>query len=102
MPALTKFAASTLLTVSLGLASAAAIAAETPSSEPFELTKLSCWDVITLPEADATFVIALLIGYKFGAAGTPQTSSKAISDAVLKLDRVCADSPDLPAYEVLD
>jgi len=76
-------------------------AQEEPTTEPFNVESISCWDVVTLPEDDATFVTAMLIGYSNGKSGQSETSAQAIVTAVETLDSTCADNPDMPAIEAL-
>ncbi len=77
------------------------LAQEQPATEAFNIESISCWDVITLPEDDATFVTAMLIGYANGQTSQSQTSPKAIVDLVEKFDETCAEHPDASALEVL-
>ncbi len=76
-------------------------AQEEPATEPFNVESISCWDVATLPEDDAIFVTAMLIGYANGKSGQAETSAQAIVTAVEMLDSTCADNPDMPALEAL-
>ena len=78
-----------------------AAAQDQPSTETFDLARLSCWEVISLPEDEAAFVMALMIGYLQGQAGEATTSPAKIVSQVEALDTKCADTPDEPALSVL-
>ena len=83
------------------LPAAFAGAQDKPSDEAFDLTSLSCWEVISLPEDESSFVIALLIGYLQGADGVATTSPAKIVAQVEMLDTKCLDTPDEPAINAL-
>ena len=72
-----------------------------PSAEPFDLSKLSCWEVMSLSEDDSSFVIGLMIGYLQGSAGDPSLSPATIIAKVEGLDTKCIETPDEPALTVL-
>ncbi|MGB0507454.1 MAG: HdeA/HdeB family chaperone [Pikeienuella sp.] len=91
-----------LLAASFLIYAPQAMASDEQADTEFDLTALSCWEVITLPERDATFVIALLIGFKQGTAGASQMTGAAIETMVTKLDVVCAESPNMPAINALN
>lgn len=76
-------------------------AQEQPSTESFDLSSLTCWDVTTLPEDEAAFVMALMIGYLQGEAGNASTSPAKIVSQVEALDAKCVDTPDEPAIDAL-
>lgn len=71
------------------------------SSEPFDINKITCWDVTTLADDDASFVTAMLIGYTSGKAGSAEMSAKGIFDKVAALDKTCANNPDMMAIDAL-
>ncbi len=76
-------------------------AQEQPSTEAFDLSALTCWEVISLPEDEAAFVMALMIGYLQGQADEASTSPAKIVSQVEALDTKCADTPDAPALDTL-
>ncbi|MEM9784292.1 MAG: hypothetical protein AAF899_17675, partial [Pseudomonadota bacterium] len=71
------------------------------STEPFNLATLSCWEVMTLPEDESAFVMAMLIGYAKGQQSAPTATPLEIVETVEGLDAACADNPDQPALDVL-
>ncbi len=76
-------------------------AQETPSSDPFDLKEMSCWDVITLPDDDANFVTAMLIGYKNGEAGSSEFSGQGIVATVVAFDALCTENPEMLAVDAM-
>lgn len=80
---------------------APAFAQDELSSEPFDINNITCWDVVTLADDDASFVTAMLIGYTNGKAGAAEMSAKGIFDKVAALDKACADNPDMMAIDAL-
>ncbi len=76
-------------------------AQDQPSTETFDLASLSCWEVISLPEDEAAFVMALMIGYLQGQENDAATSPAKIVAQVEALDAKCADTPDEPALNTL-
>lgn len=79
----------------------AASAQTEASMDEFSLDALSCWEVISLPEEDANFVTAMLIGFTQGQAGQSKTSPKAIVDLVETFDETCGENPDMAAIDAI-
>lgn len=71
------------------------------SSEPFDLTALGCWEVMTLTEDDSTFVMAMLIGYAKGQESAPQATLRGIFETVESLDAACTENPDQSVLDIL-
>lgn len=76
-------------------------AQEQPSTEAFDLTSLTCWEVTSLPEDQAAFVMALMIGYLQGQADQSATTPASIVGQIETLDAKCVDTPDEPAINTL-
>lgn len=94
---LKALALATVLTLPISLAAAQ----EQPSTEAFDLTSVTCWEVITLPEDEAAFVMALMIGYLQGQASQASTTPAKIVAQIEALDAKCVDAPDEPAINTL-
>nr|WP_298895674.1 HdeA/HdeB family chaperone [uncultured Altererythrobacter sp.] len=71
------------------------------SGEPFDLSAISCWDIVTLSEDDRAFAMVLLFGYAQGEAGQSVVSPQEIQVAVVNTMMECVDKPDDNAIDVL-
>ncbi len=69
--------------------------------DTFNIEELTCFEVVSLPEEDALFVTAMLIGFANGKTGTSLTSATAIREAVEAFDAQCGEEPNLLAVEAI-
>jgi hypothetical protein len=68
-------------------------------AEKFDVTKLTCWDISTLPEADAGYAAVLLYGYNAGQTGNREHSGNSIEGAITKAMETCAANPNMMALQ---
>ncbi len=67
----------------------------------FNLTEITCFEVISLPEEDSLFLTGLLLGFKNGMAGTADASVVTIKAAVEPTDATSGNDPDMKALGAL-
>ncbi len=64
------------------------------SKEIFNVEKLTCWDLATIPEEDAGYAATLLYGYKQGQQGDATQTPSKIENALSEISQKCAGNPD--------
>lgn len=65
----------------------------------FNIETLSCWEFVTMPNDDATYVSLILYGYASGKAGKAEQTGNMIKTVIEGADGICADNPDMPAID---
>ncbi len=70
-------------------------------AEKFDITKLTCWEISTLSEADVGYAAILLYGYNAGQSGIREHSGNRIEGAITKAIETCAANPDMMAIEAV-
>lgn len=71
------------------------------SSEVFDLSQITCWDVMTLDDNDRMYALAILFGYVAGLNGKSQQSGDMIERALTQTGEVCGNNPDRGALSVM-
>ena len=61
------------------------------------LEEISCWEVMTLPEADRDFALVLLYGYNAGKQNHSMQRAKKIESTIMAASQICREKPDLNA-----
>ncbi len=69
------------------------------ADETFDMTKLTCWELSTLPEVDAGYAAVLLYGYNAGQSGRREHTGTRIEGAIVKAMETCAASPNMMAIQ---
>ncbi|PHR93617.1 MAG: hypothetical protein COA69_02970 [Robiginitomaculum sp.] len=69
------------------------------ADEMFDLTKLTCWEITTLSEADAGYAAILLYGYRAGQSGRNEQSATRIEGAIVSVMETCAANPNMMALQ---
>ena len=64
------------------------------SDQAFDLSELTCWDVMTLEEAERGTVLFLYYGYVSGVKGELVHDGATISKLLTQLGEHCSDNPD--------
>lgn len=91
------------LIASFGLIGQAALADshKTPADTSFDLEEITCWEVVTLPEAEAAYSMLLLYGYSAGKNGQSTLVGDDIGSVLAKTGTFCEENPDATAYEAM-
>ena len=69
-------------------------AAPSEASTSFNLSELTCWDVMTLENADRDTVLFLFYGYVSGVKGELEHNGEAMQKILSQLDKHCSENPD--------
>lgn len=81
--------------------SGAAFAQDNPTETMFSVDELTCWDVMSLPAEEATFVVGMLLGFTRGTSKKAETSGAEIVQMIEAFDTICGKNPDMNAMEAL-
>lgn len=68
-------------------------------NEEFDLTGITCWEVLTLEEEEAAYALLLLYGYSAGQSGQSAQTGRMIENAIAASGEICGGNPDMPALE---
>ncbi|PHR54569.1 MAG: hypothetical protein COA43_16355 [Robiginitomaculum sp.] len=69
------------------------------ADEMFDITKLTCWELSTLPEADAGYAAILVYGYRAGQSVQNEQSATRIEGAIANVMETCATHPNMMAIQ---
>ncbi len=70
-------------------------------STSFNLSELTCWDVMTLEEADRDTVLFLFYGYVSGVKGELEHDGKTMTKILSQLGTHCSENPDDMILELM-
>jgi hypothetical protein len=73
---------------------------DTAASQAFDITEVTCWELMTLPEDDAGHAFTLFYGYAAGANGQPLQKSEIVEKVIVATIDTCAENPSTPALQV--
>lgn len=90
------------LATAAGFSFAASAQEEASTAEEFNLTEISCWDVMTLEEGERTSALLLIYGYHAGATNAPMMSGNMIEADLAKVSEYCGENPDANAIDALN
>lgn len=74
---------------------------EETQPQSFDLSELTCWDVMTLEDADRGTVLFLYYGYVSGAKGELKHDGQTIAKILSDLGNYCNENPDDKLLEVM-
>lgn len=72
---------------------------EEAANEPFDLERITCWEVNTLPDEDTGYVLVMLYGYSAGKQNKSEQTGQEIADTIINAGETCSENPDMAAYE---
>ena len=68
--------------------------AKDEQNQSFNLSEMTCWDVMTLDEAERGTVLFLYYGYVSGTKGELVHSGQSIASTLAALGEHCSENPD--------
>jgi len=72
-----------------------------PAPETFDLTKIACWDVMTVDEEQRGVLLFLLYGYASGQSSKTLHTGQSIEKVLRETGKHCADNPDDSALDFM-
>jgi hypothetical protein len=68
---------------------------------PFKGEKVTCWEVLTLPEENSSFAMILLYGYHAEKSNQPVQPAEKIASIILDAVKICDKNPDKTVLETI-
>lgn len=65
------------------------------TKDVFNLEEITCWDMATLSEDDASYAATMLYGYAMGKRADAKQSPERLEAALGEISKTCAGNPDM-------
>lgn len=75
--------------------------AEADPNEPFQISKVSCWDGSSITDENAAYLYTIIYGYAAGVKGTSQLDVSDVERIVGDASVTCAENPDMSIYDAM-